>query len=405
MKKNKKKLSKKKSINKKPIRRKSIRKKPIRKKVIKKKPIKKLINQKGFKVKRKLKFIKKNIKNIKKKQRKIPRTSKNAILKIIRFQDKLKPKFNFNFFESTKKFIKGFFQKITDTIEDYNIIKEEERKRKKLEEIQSIEKERIERDKQAKADEDLKIKLKEQAIKEDIKIEKEIVKDIKLFLRKEQAIVRREQADKQKKFLIQLKLDKQIEKFRIREVKELEKLEKISLKEKREDYSGLQERIERLKAKYRVIRDQKIRERVEALGVKIQEDDDRETLLQKEKDYTIARQKIELSLESFYRSANSLVFQLNKRHITKHMSIFRCIDRRFETGEIFIKWDESNDDEWLILIYIKNNLPDEGIVIEDKSNPEKNLFHEFKSNEIFKASDMMVDSLTRLIARTREKKD
>ena len=395
MEKNKKKLSKNKSINKKPIRRKSIRKKPI----------KKLINQKGFKVKRKLKFIKKNIKNIKKKQRKIPRTSKNVILKIIRFQDKLKPKFNFNFFESTKKFIKGFFQKITDTIEDYNIIKEEERKRKKLEEIQSIEKERIERDKQAKADEDLKIKLKEQAIKEDIKIEKEIVKDIKLFLRKEQAIVRREQADKQRKFLIQLKLDKQIEKFRIREVKELEKLEKISLKEKREDYSGLQERIEKLKAKYRVIRDQKIRERVEALGVKIQEDDDRETLLQKEKDYTIARQKIELSLESFYRSANSLVFQLNKRHITKHMSIFRCIDRRFETGEIFIKWDESNDDEWLILIYIKNNLPDEGIVIEDKSNPEKNLSYEFKSNEIFKASDMMVDSLTRLIARTREKKD
>jgi len=415
MKKNKKKFSKKKAIRKKPIRRKSIRKKPIRKKVIKKKPIrrksirkkpiKKLINQKGFKVKRKLKFIKKNIKNIKKKQRKIPHTSKRAILKIIRLQDKLKPKFNFNFLESTKKFIKGFFQKITDTIEDYNIIKEGERKRKKLEEIQSIEKERIERDKRAKVDEDLKIKLKEQAIKEDIKLEKEIVKDIKLFLRKEQAIVRREQADKQRKFLIQLKLDKQIEKFRIREVKELEKLEKISLKEKREDYSGLQERIERLKEKYRVIRDQKIRERVEALGVKIQEDDDRETLLQKEKDYTIARQKIELSLESFYRSANSLVFQLNKRHITKHMSIFRCIDRRFETGEIFIKWDESNDDEWLILIYIKNNLPDEGIVIEDKSNPEKNLFHEFKSNEIFKASDMMVDSLTRLIARTREKKD
>ncbi len=394
-----------KSIRKKPIRRKSIRKKPIRKKVIKKKLIKKLINQKGFKVKKKLKFIKKNIKNIKKKQRKIPRTSKNVILKIIRFQDKLKPKFNFNILESTKKFIKDFFQKITDTLEDYNIIKEEERKRKKLEKIQSIEKERVERDKQAKADEDLKIKLKEQAIKEDIKIEKEIVKDIKLFLRKEQAIVRREQADKQRKFLIQLKLDKQIEKFRIREVKELEKLEKISLKEKREDYAGLQERIEKLKAKYRVIRDQKIRERVEALGVKIQEDDDRETLLQKEKDYTIARQKIELSLESFYRSANSLVFQLNKRHITKHMSIFRCIDRRFETGEIFIKWDESNDDEWLILIYIKNNSPDEGIVIEDKSNPEKNLSHEFQSNEIFKASDMMVDSLTRLVARTREKKD
>ena len=56
------------------------------------------------------------------------------------------------------------------------------------------------------------------------------------------------------------------------------------------------------------------------------------------------------------------------------MSILRCIDRRFETGEVFIKWDESLDEEWLILIYIKNNSPDEGIVIEDKTNPEKT-FH------------------------------
>ena len=407
------KKNKKKSINKKSTKKRSIKKRNIKKRLIKKKSSKmrstkkKSIKKRSIKKKKPTK--KRSIKKrpIRKKERKISRASKNRILKIIRFQEKLKPKFDFNinFAESVKKFFNSFFQKISDSIEDYKVIKEEEKRRKKLEEIQRIQKEKIENEKQARADENLKIKLKERAIKEDIRIEKEINKDIKLFLRKEQAIVRREQAEKQKKFLIQLKLDRQIEKFRIREIKELEKLERISLKEKREDYAGLQDRIEKLKEKYRIIRDQKIRERVEALGVKIQEDDDRETLLQKEKEYTIARQKIELSLESFYRSANSLVFQLNKRHITRHMSIFRCIDRRFETGEIFIKWDESNDDEWLLLIYIKNNSPDEGIVIEDKSNPEKNLSHEFKSNEIFKASDMMVDSLTRLIARTREKKD
>ena len=50
----------------------------------------------------------------------------------------------------------------------------------------------------------------------------------------------------------------------------------------------------------------------------------------------------------------------------------RIIDRRFETGEIFIKWDDSADEDWLILIYIKNDSPDEGIIIEDKTNPEKN---------------------------------
>ena len=82
----------------------------------------------------------------------------------------------------------------------------------------------------------------------------------------------------------------------------------------------------------------------------------------REKEYTIARQKIEFALESFYRSASSLVFQLNKRHITRHMSILRCIDRRFETGEIFIKWDEAVDEEWLLLIYIKNNSPDEDLL-------------------------------------------
>ena len=209
--------------------------------------------------------------------------------------------------------------------------------------------------------------------------------------------------EKQKQFLKQLRLDKQIEKFRIREVKELERLEKISLREKREDYTGLQERIDKLKEKYRIIRDQKIKERVEALGVKLQGDEDRETLLEKEKEYTLARQKIEFALESFYRSAGSLVFQLNKRHITRNMSIFRCIDRRFETGEIFIKWDESKDEEWLLLIYIKNNSPDEGVIVEDKSNPEKNTTHELKTNEIFKASDLMVDSLTQLLARERAK--
>ena len=85
------------------------------------------------------------------------------------------------------------------------------------------------------------------------------------------------------------------------------------------------------------------------------------------------------------------------------MSIFRCIDRRFETGEIFIKWDESIDDEWLLLIYIKNNSPELGIIIEDKSNSEKNITHELKTTEIFKASDLMVDSLTQLLDRERKK--
>ena len=370
----------------------SQRKNPIQKKIKKsfkkKNPIQKKIKKNKSKLK--LNKIKKQI-------------DKNLILKIINFQNYIKPEINFKINLNIEKYIQAFFDKIANTINHYKILKKDEARRLKIEKIEKERLEKIEFENEKYKEEGLKIKLKEQVLKEEIKLEKQRARDIKLFLRKEQALIRIEQAEKQKNFLKQLRLEKQIEKFRVREVKELEKLERIALKEKRDDYAGLQQRIEKLKEKYRIIRDQKIRERVEALGVKIQGDEDRETLLRKEKEYTIARKKIEFALESFYRSASSLVFQLNKRYITRHMSIFRCIDKRFETGEIFVKWDESEDEEWLLLIYIKNNSPDEGIIIEDKTNLEKNISYEFKNNEIFKASDTMVDSLTNLIAVKRSK--
>jgi len=409
---------KRKKINKKKRKNSSLRKS---KKIIKKKS--KKINKKKKKnssLRKSKKIIKKKIKKIKKnnkakiKSKKIilkkllKKKSDNFFSKSVRLEESIKSKFSFKFnidFLAVDRFIAKFFQKIEEKIQEFKSLRSEEKRRLKLETIENLEKEKLKLEKEKKEEEALQFKLKEKQLKDERKLERARNKDIKLFLRKEQAILRKEQAERQRKFLEELKLDKQIEKFRVREVKELEKLEKISLKEKREDYSGLQERIEKLKNKYRLLRDQKIRERVEALGVKIREGDDRETLLQKEREHYLARQKIELALESFYRSANSLVFQLNKRYITRHMSILKCIDRRFETGEIFIKWDESLDEEWLILIYIKDNSPDEGIVIEDKSNEEKNFSHEFKPSEIFKASDMMVDALTQLISRKRNTKE
>ena len=379
-----------------------IKRKTFKSKFIKKSK-RKFKNRKKFKKK---KIKKKKIKNFYKKDFFVkPKKIKGEsfVLKLVKFQLSLNPQIKFKINFSLEKYIQGFFDGISNAISNYRVLKDDEKRRLKIEKIENERKAKIAYEKQKKEDVALKIRLKEQALKDETRLEKQRTKDIKLFLRKEQALLRIEQAEKQKQFLKQLKLDKQIEKFRVREVKELERLEKISLREKREDYVGLQERIDNLKEKYRIIRDQKIKQRVEALGVKLQGNEDRETLLAKEKEYTLARQKIEFALESFYRSASSLVFQLNKRHITRDMSIFRCIDRRFETGEIFIKWDESEDEEWLLLIYIKNNSPDEGIVIEDKTNPDKNLSHEFRNVDIFKASDTMVDSLTQLIAKKRSK--
>jgi len=410
MKKKKKKKKNKKKIKKvkKKLRKRIVTKKPIRKRP-KKKINKRNLTKKPTRKRLKKKIKKRNLtKKIKLSKNKIYKNKpkKSFILNIIRFQQKLKPNFKIKIdIFNLDRVIQGFFQKIDNKIQEFKKLRLEEKQRLKIEEFERKEEEKRAAEEEQKDQENLILKLKEKELKEEKKLEKERNKDLKKFLRQEQAIVRREQAERQKRFLEELKIEKQIEKFRIREIKELEKLEKISLKEKRDDYSGLQERIDKLKQKYQLIRDQKIRERVEALGVEVQEGDDRETLLQKEKNYSLERQKIENALESFYRSANSLVFQLNKRHITRHMSIFRCIDRRFENGEVYIKWDEDPDDEWLILIYIKDNSPDKEIVIEDKSNPEKNISNEYKPSEIFKASDMMVDSLTQLLERERSKKD
>ena len=393
--------------------------KTLRKNVsIKKKKFKVKINQKLLRAKKnrisKKKFrLKKVIKKAKKKVRiktkKKPETknrisskSKQVILSIIRLQDRLTPNFKLNF--SLDKFLLSFFQSISTTIENFKSVLVEERERKKQLKIQLMESEKIQAIKKNILSKEETRKEKERELKEEVTLERERKKELQKFIRIEQAQVRKEQAEKQRKFLEQIRLEKKIEQFRKREALEIKNLEKFVLSQERDSYAGVEQRIEKIKQKYQALRDQKIRERVEQLGIKVEDGEDRSSLLEKERQYNAGRQKIEYALESFYRSAHSLCFQINKRYIPKYLNILRVIDRRFETGEIFIKWDDAPDEDWLILIYIKNNSPEEGIVIEDKSNSEKNASYEFKTNEIFKASDLMVDSLTNLLDKERKKR-
>ena len=385
------------------------RKKKVNK--TKKKNIKKLgKNKKKFSVKKKVKKLKKKKTSLKKRNNFSLKGKKKILIDIINFQEKIKPniKIKFNPFVSIDRFLQRFFENVSNTIIEYKSLKKEQKRISKIKELEKIEKEKLEKEKRIKEEKDLQSKLKEQILKDEVKLEKERAKDIKLFLRKEQAIIRQEQAEKQRKFLEQIKLERKIEQFRKREALEIKNLEKYVLSQQRESYEEVQLRIDKIKEKYKALREQKvneaIRERVAQLGIKIEDTDNKETLLEKERIYNKEREKIEYALESFYRSAHSLCFQINKRYIPKYLSIMRVVDRRFETGEIFIKWDDTAEDDWLILIYIKNNSPDEGIVIEDKSDSEKHKSYEFKSNEIFRASDLMVDSLTKLLDRERNKK-
>ena len=277
--------------------------------------------------------------------------------------------------------------------------------RKKIEKLRQIALEKKERERQIKEEHRLRYEAKQQELRDEVKLARERSQDLKKFIREEQAILRREQTEKRRRFLEEIRLEKKIESFRKRELQEIKNLEKMALREQREDYRPVEERLEKIKEKYRLIREQKIRERVESLGVEISDKDTKEDLLKKEKEYSEHRQTIELVLESFYRSANSLVFQLNKRYIPKNKSILRVIDRRYESNECFIRYDDSPDEDWLILIYLEDSDAKKGkIVVENKTNPEKNETKSFETKEIFTYSDYLVDAMTAHIDRERQKK-
>ena len=279
------------------------------------------------------------------------------------------------------------------------------REKRKIEKLRKIALEKKERERQIEEEGRLRYEAKQQELRDEVKLARERSIDLKKFIRQEQAILRREQAQKRLRFLEEIRLEKKIESFRKRELHEIKNLETLALKEEREDYRPVEERLEKIKEKYRLIREQKIRERVQSLGVETTEADTKEDLLQKEREYAEHREKIELVLESFYRSANSLVFQLNKKFIPKHKSILRCINRLYETSECFIRYDDSPDEDWLILIYLEDSDAKKGkIVVENKANPEKYETKSFETKEIFTYSDYLVDAMTAHIDRERQKK-
>jgi len=373
-----------------------------------KKKIKKSLSKKRIKSKKKIKRIKS-----KKKKGKLKVRKKSKIRKK-KFQTRLKKrKIKKTFHKNLPKFDKYLirlqkltFQKIVNFV-FHPIFKayDDYRENRKIKKLQKIALEKKQREKELKESERLRYEAKQKELKDEIRLAKERSQDIKKFIRQEQALLRREQAEKRRRFLEEIRLEKKIESFRKRELHEIQNLEKLTLKELREDYKLVENRLEKIKEKYGLIREQKIRERVESLGVEISDTDTKEDLIKKENEYTEQRLSIELVLESFYRSANSLVFQLNKRYIPKHKSILRVIDRRYETNECFIRYDESPDEDWLILIYLEDSNIEKGkIIVENKSNPEKHETKSFLAKDIFMYSDYLVDSMTAHIDRERKKK-
>ena len=313
------------------------------------------------------------------------------------FKKSIKKRFSFSLRELFKKFVSP----IVDGVRDYQ-------KKRQLLKSRKIKEEEKRKQKEIKVQSDLRKEILKKEIKEEKAIAKTRVIELKNFLREEQKLIREKEKTKQEKFLEEVRLEKTLEKFRKRELSEIQAIEKYTLNMElnieKEDFKAFQQRIDQVKEKYKALRNERLRKRVEELGVTLSDQATVEEIRQKEKEYIQRRELIETSLESFVRSATSLIYQINKRYLPRNADLLRVINLVYEQSEIIIREDQEQNENFLMLIYVKDQDVDKNlIIVEDKTNPEKHETREYNRSQIFKFGDDLADSMVRYLEGIRER--
>ena len=371
-----------------------------------KKKNKKKIGKKIRRIRKKRKKVKKIIPKRKKitKSRSGKKLRKTRKIKI-RSKTKLKltsiyfktPKFNLFKKISFQGTVNWLLQPIFKAYDNY-------RENKRIKKMEQIAFEKKEKERQKKLQAKLRLEEKKKELQFEKKLEVERRKDLKRFISEGQALLRKEQAEERRKLYESMQIQRRLDQFAKREKKEIANLERYALKEEISQYQTVQESIDKIRKKYQAIREAKIRENYKSIGIEVLDSDTKEDLYEKHRLFEEQRKKVELVLESFYRSAQSLIFQLNRRWIPRNLEILRVIDRRWEENLFYIKLDNEIEDNWLMLIYLEDSNPDkQTIVIEDKTS-EKYITKKFNTTSIFSYSDWMVDRWTQFLDREFKKK-
>ena len=153
--------------------------------------------------------------------------------------------------------------------------------------------------------------------------------------------------------------------------------------------------------------DEKTGHQLAELEIRRQNREEARIVLEAEKAENALKQKLVERLERFSRNMKSIVFQINKRYITKKRPPLRFVDNITESGECLIKNDDApTDKDYLILLYVEGedvsqrlNNP---ICLDDKTDVgyPKN----FQPKNIFDASDYIIDRLAVMFDKERKLK-
>ena len=332
---------------------------------------KKKIKKRKPKVKKKpLKIKKKN--NFKKKKKSL----------------KLKPK--------TKKKLKKNKVKKQKKFKKTSKIKKKKLKKKKIKKIKTIKKPLFFEKLKEKVYEYLR-RLK---IKFLIYLEKLKIKQTKKDLLNLEKLLKQEQKFTEKK-------ERDRNKFRLQLIKDIKFEERKKIYQLKDHLWKVGDRFAVIRQKYQEYR-QKIREKqLEELDVRRKSREEARAILEAEKAENALKQQLVERLERFSRNMKSIVFQINKRYITKKRSPLRFIDNISESGECLIRNDDApTDKDYLILLYVEGEDITQRlknpICLDDKTDigNSKN----FQPRDIFEASDYIIDRLAVMFDKERKLK-
>ena len=337
---------------------------------------------------------------IKKKRAKKSRKVKRIVSKIT-----LKTKKFTNFNKTINQFKKLSFRKIMGFIFK-PLIKSfgDYRQKKKMEKLKKIENAAKEKEKEIKFRE----KLREELLKKEIKQEEIILRkresELRIVLKREQKIIRQNQKEKQKKFADALRIRNKLEQYRRRELREIQALEKLSLNYERSEWREVQERIDKIKARYTQLRTDRLKKRVEELtGDTFSDQISIEEIRQKEKEIIQKKQQIVNMLEPFFRSLKTILWHCNTKYLTRNAELIRVDDFREEESEIVIR-EDTQTENFLMLIYLEDNDPQKStIYVEDKFHDEHYETRKYMPKDIFRFGDDSIDSIMRYLEKIRKK--
>ena len=219
-------------------------------------------------------------------------------------------------------------------------------------------------------------------------------------------IIKLEKLIKKEKKFIEKKI-KSRDNFRLQLVKDIKKEERQKIYKLKDHLWSLGDRFSNIRARYREYRQNVRNQQFAELEIRRQNREEARIILEAEKAESALKQKLVDRLERFSRNMKSIVFQINKRYITKKRPPLRFVDNITESGECLIKNDDApSNKDYLVLLYVEgediSQRLSNPICLDDKTDigNSKN----FQPKDIFEASDYIIDRLAIMFDKERKLK-